>query len=823
MSTIWTMAICLFFVPVTQAAQDYVYVSACPRGSSEWQAEATRKKCQEPTPDYLCAAIENSPGQYGEICTKYGLSPSGTCAVLNAQTYNLDSVPCVAPVGCPDKPYNPGELYNWPVCFEDFYGNKRTTSSVITKVYESTTEHSNITSVDPTGDTQDGDSGLVAGIIIVFLLVLVVSLVTLYILDKRNKWGLRKAIRKRLIDRFGRLHAQREESALKRDEEQAENEEGDIGKECLLSSNTGKDFLLSDTYEEPLSGIKTSKGDGVSIVEKDVSWKLTGLQRYLVVCLKHYIGIEELKEKVILFKSSLDEHFNEVLLEPLQRLQSPDDYEEVDILVVYNLLRNVCEHIYPPKRGWDYEPDETDLGLGADIERARLMWNRYCDGKTVFDDLDALYERMQERYGNIAVNINEKQDVDQCQMPKEKISPSVQLKPACEVRSGVVIRKQTTSVKEILNESGLAICKGAIGCGKTSFLKYFDELYRGLGWIVKWREEVVNSNDVFVRENEKILLCCDNFFGTFDRCAYSATSEIINFLNHREKDDGGQLKILLAIHDHVYDELQKNTSINILQNKRAVVDLNEITNAEQMLIFKEQRKNGHCTIDPKCWFRRVDFESLKNALKRNSGLIGDPALTLLYCNHHDIFAKKEATLNPLKTLCSLFQNISGKPKLFNILVFILFIKTHTFDKEMPAWAAAEPFGLTTDEIRENVRHLHGYLDVSVDGRTMKMKHELLSIGLFHICARDPIYLPALLNHCHFQMIEELFRPSNSETQSDFSIILDETNFQTLISRIMRDNMYVNLINHPFLQNTQFCLNLKNSCPDDLWKRFFSKK
>ncbi|XP_062594138.1 uncharacterized protein LOC134255634 [Saccostrea cucullata] len=877
---IWTMVIFLFLIPVTQAAQDYVFVSACPLGSSEWQTEATRKNCQEPTPDYLCAAIENSPGQYGEICTKYGLSPSGTCAVLNEQTHNLDSVPCEAPAGCPDNPYNPGELYNWPICFGDFYGKERTKSTIRTKVYEiTTTQLWNITFVAATGETQDGDGGLVTGIVIMVLLIVVGSLVVLCILDRKYNWGLRKAIRNRVTDQFGRLHTQRTESSITRDEEQAKNDDDigkerllssnrgndflppdrfdrlpahreesaitggklnetldfyeeeqaengdDIGKERLLSSNTRNDFLPSDTYEEPLSGLKTTTGDGVLVFGGTISQKLTLLQRYLVICLTKYVGIEELKEKIILFKSSLDEHFNEVLLEPLQSLKSLKDYEKIDMLVVYNLLRNVCEHIQPPTRGWDYEPDDTDLGLGADIERVRLMWNRYCDGKTVFDNLDALYGRMQKRYGIPEMQINEEQDVDQCQVLIEKLSPSVQLKPACEVRSGIVTRKQITLVKEILNESGLVICKGAIGCGKTSFLKYFDELYRKFGWAVKWREEMLNSPDVVIKENEKVLLCCDNFFGTYDKCASSATSEIIDVLNYPEKNDqGGELKILLAIHDHVYDGLQSNTSLNILQNKRAVVDLNELTDAEQMLIFKEQRKNGHCTIDLKCWFRRVEFESLKNALKGNSGLIGDPGLTLLYCNHHAIFANKEATLNPLKTLCSLFQNIlSVKPDLFNILVFTMFIKTHTFDEEIPDWAAAEPFGLTADDIRENIRHLHGYLDVSVDGRTMKMKHELFSITLFHVCARDPIYLPTLLNHCHFEMIEQLLRPPNTETQADFPITLDETNFQRLISRIIKDNLYAKLKNHPFLQNTKFCSSLKKSCSKDVWKSFFANK
>jgi hypothetical protein len=67
------------------AAQDYKVVSACPRDETSWNAEAARKNCQEPTPDYLCAAMENWVGHFGEICTKYGLSPASKWA-----SYRLD-------------------------------------------------------------------------------------------------------------------------------------------------------------------------------------------------------------------------------------------------------------------------------------------------------------------------------------------------------------------------------------------------------------------------------------------------------------------------------------------------------------------------------------------------------------------------------------------------------------------------------------------------------------------------------------------------------------------------------------------------------------
>ena len=94
--------------------------------------------------------------------------------------------------------------------------------------------------------------------------------------------------------------------------------------------------------------------------------------------------MEELKDVADLFKTSIVEHFSEALLKSLCNLNSLDDYQNLDISLVYNLLRNVCKNVTPPKRGWGYEPSADDVSLGADIERIRSISNRYCDGKTEF-------------------------------------------------------------------------------------------------------------------------------------------------------------------------------------------------------------------------------------------------------------------------------------------------------------------------------------------------------------------------------------------------------------------------------------------------------
>lgn len=112
--------------------------------------------------------------------------------------------------------------------------------------------------------------------------------------------------------------------------------------------------------------------------------------------------MEELKDITVLFKAPIVEHFGEPLLNSLCSLNSLDDYQNLDISLVYNLLKNVCKNVTPPKRGWGYEPSADDVSLGADIERIRSMWNRYCDGETEFLYLREIFVRMVDRYGNIS-------------------------------------------------------------------------------------------------------------------------------------------------------------------------------------------------------------------------------------------------------------------------------------------------------------------------------------------------------------------------------------------------------------------------------------
>lgn len=65
----------LLLLNFSKALQNFEAVSECPSNANNWKIKSDKKDCKGSTPDYLCAAIENHVGKYGEICTKYGLTP----------------------------------------------------------------------------------------------------------------------------------------------------------------------------------------------------------------------------------------------------------------------------------------------------------------------------------------------------------------------------------------------------------------------------------------------------------------------------------------------------------------------------------------------------------------------------------------------------------------------------------------------------------------------------------------------------------------------------------------------------------------------------
>uniref|UniRef100_A0A8W8JSU1 DZIP3-like HEPN domain-containing protein n=1 Tax=Magallana gigas TaxID=29159 RepID=A0A8W8JSU1_MAGGI len=159
--------------------------------------------------------------------------------------------------------------------------------------------------------------------------------------------------------------------------------------------------------------------------------KIKELKKYLAHILKQKLGVNDLKEKVVIHSKSVNEHFSEQLIKDLQSLKDINDYSQLDTSLVFALLRNFCEGIKPPSRGWDYEPPDDETHVGADIERIRSMWNKYCDNDFQFKHLKDVYKRIKQKYGTVAVlgddgimksSSKDEENTEGSELMKEKIS-----------------------------------------------------------------------------------------------------------------------------------------------------------------------------------------------------------------------------------------------------------------------------------------------------------------------------------------------------------------------------------------------------------------
>lgn len=144
--------------------------------------------------------------------------------------------------------------------------------------------------------------------------------------------------------------------------------------------------------------------------------------------------------------------------------------------------------------------------------------------------------------------------------------------------------------------------------------------------------------------------------------------------------------------------------------------------------------------------------------------------------------------------------LEDTPDLFNVLMYVMFVKTHNLDKNVEEWAS-ELGGLNSITVKKNVSQLDAFLFVEADGSRIEIKHELLSFALFKCCASSKKYVFLLLKHCRFEMIEEIIRPVSTTNQSEFCVILEKGMYHSLFSRLLEEDLFKHLKEHPLLKET----------------------
>lgn len=92
-----------------------------------------------------------------------------------------------------------------------------------------------------------------------------------------------------------------------------------------------------------------------------------------------------------------------------QQLIFSGNYSNFDITLLYLIFRNICL-LSSHNNQWGNDPDPTDRSLSANIERIRIIRNRYCghyknfsvtdsDFQQIFDDLLLIVQELESNIG----------------------------------------------------------------------------------------------------------------------------------------------------------------------------------------------------------------------------------------------------------------------------------------------------------------------------------------------------------------------------------------------------------------------------------------
>ncbi|XP_052714945.1 uncharacterized protein LOC128188130 [Crassostrea angulata] len=703
-------------------------VSSCPSNEEEWMDRAQKKRCQEPIPDYMCAAIENQPGRLGEICTVVGLTSKGECAVLDKNTFNLNFVKCYASSDCPPDAYLPSESFKYPVCHTE----QRTTTLTSTL---GTERDEQITTRNPGKTERDGSfHAIVISSSIVFLIFSFVLLVLL--------------VRKRLSKRNRDL----------------ENNEADE-----------PTFLLN--ADSKLEALYTQK--------------ISTLGRYMQFQLVKQSEIKNLQFYMVMHSESLKLHIKENF--DMMMNSGTVDWTTFDLDTVYTLLSNCCG-ITCPDRGWGYKPTDEDLSVGADIERIRILVNEYLDNKMFkVEEADQIIERW----------ISLKKEVD----PRDIINFDHEtninyekLNPNNIVEHGTVVTRAIENILEKLKSKKIVTCRGAIGCGKTTALKYVARKYRNDGWTIKWIEEFIDEfffDNVIEKKTDEIMICCDNLLGSFGCQVFSDEMfDKFHYFMHSIHKSENNIKMLLGIHEHVIEEISSKHSL-VSQDYNALVDMDSLSQSEALLIYIKQQENTNVKQ------QYIPFEDFLELNKNRSANIGAPFQTLMISVAPNIFSTRSFCDKPFQLLTENFSELLyDNEAMFFSLLYVMCVVV--FDKREGGLkrgiANAIYPRLDKNTVEYYLPELGPY--IQDDGNTVEIKHDVISIALFHTFMMQSTKPWSIFPACDIRRILELIRPDDQCTKfHHFAVPLSRKTLhaaKTIKTEIFHNN--VDIRGHPLMEH-----------------------
>lgn len=370
--------------------------------------------------------------------------------------------------------------------------------------------------------------------------------------------------------------------------------------------------------------------------------------------------------------------------------------------------------------------------------------------------------------------------------------------PDCVKKNGTVVTQAITNILEKLKSTKLAICRGAIGCGKTTALDYVTRIYKESGWEIEWAEESIDESCINrLLKSNRTLLCCDNYCGSFGCQIFSQEVLTWNDLNIWKILGQNDLKVLIGIHEHVYEEIISNIrSEHFLQETKFYVDLDNLSESELMWIYKSQEEKRTVKQNP------ISYMALSTITKRTSGLVGIPFQTMMMCALPDTFFNKAFCNEPFQILTEHFKKLSYQNKkkfqsLWYIMCVMIFEEDAKELKKEVAGAISKELDLHT--VKYYAEELAPYL--KYDGQ-FELKHELIAIALFHTFLEVFKNPGSICNVYDVRKTLELIRPEHEyHRYHPLAVSLSRESFQSfktvLKEKIKNENIHI--AGHPLME------------------------
>lgn len=243
------------------------------------------------------------------------------------------------------------------------------------------------------------------------------------------------------------------------------------------------------------------------------------------------------------------------------------------------------------------------------------------------------------------------------------------LTPNNVVEHGTVATRVIANILEKLNSKKIVTCRGVIGCGKTTALKYVARKYRDDGWTIKWIEEFIDEsffNNVIESNTDNIFICCDNLFGSFGCQVFS--DEMFNnfhYFMHSIHKSENNIKVLLGIHEHVIEEISSKHSF-VSQDYNAFVEMDSLSQSEALLINIMQQEKSNSNQ------KYIPFEDFLELNKNRSAIVGAPFKTLMISAAPDVFGTRAFCNQPFQLLTEHFSELSyDNGEMFFSLLYVM--------------------------------------------------------------------------------------------------------------------------------------------------------